>query len=359
MVASSLWTLCHPQAICERVPPVPPPDQPVREAVRAYAALQPGLVAPTEHFVELITTLLDDAGINYLSVTGRTKSVASFAAKAARATDGQLLYADPLNEITDQIGIRVITYVHSDVAAVAELLDDELTILDDRDMGQETASAGGFGYASRHLLVTPTRPTTSRICRRTTNCAATGRACRCARCCSTRGPSSSTTSATRAPCPRSTSPTSTGASPWPPDCSSSPTASSPPSANDSRPLRRASPGDADPSDPRISGQDLAIVPRRAVRRRGLVAHRPLRLDRRASCSSSASPRSTSSPGCSPRSTRDAHHPEDGLPLPGGRRTPPRRRPARHLRPAVRRPERQRHRVGKLTARLEKLNSPDG
>ncbi|MCW2833391.1 MAG: pyrophosphokinae [Nocardioides sp.] len=147
--------------------PVPSPDQPaqlpapaptsrpVREAVRAYAARQPGLVAPTERFVELITILLDDAGINYLSVTGRTKSVASFAAKAARVVDDELLYPDPLNQVTDQIGVRVITYVHSDVAAVAELLDDELTILDDRDMGQETASAGGFGYASRHLLVTP------------------------------------------------------------------------------------------------------------------------------------------------------------------------------------------------------------
>ena len=130
-------------------------DRPVRQAVRAYAARQPGLVAPTEHFVELITTLLDDAGINYLSVTGRTKSVASFAAKAARVVGDELLYPDPLSQITDQIGVRVITYVHSDVAAVAELLDDELTILDDRDMGQETASAGGFGYASRHLLVTP------------------------------------------------------------------------------------------------------------------------------------------------------------------------------------------------------------
>jgi putative GTP pyrophosphokinase len=139
-------------------PPVPPSARPVREAVRAYAALQPGLVKPTEHFVELITTMLDDAGINYLSVTGRTKSVASFAAKAARTVGDELLYPDPLTQVTDQIGVRVITYVHSDVAAVAELLDDELTILDDRDMGQETARAGGFGYASRHLLVTPDAP---------------------------------------------------------------------------------------------------------------------------------------------------------------------------------------------------------
>ena len=36
-------------------------------------------------YVALVTTLLDDAGINYLSVTGRAKCVASFAAKADRA----------------------------------------------------------------------------------------------------------------------------------------------------------------------------------------------------------------------------------------------------------------------------------
>jgi ppGpp synthetase/RelA/SpoT-type nucleotidyltranferase len=127
--------------------------EPVREAVRAYAARQPQLVAATAGWVTLIRTLLDDAGIDYLSVTGRTKSVASFSAKANRTQDGRPMYADPLQEVTDQIGVRVITYVHSDVAAVAELLDDELSILDDRDLGEETARAGRFGYASRHLLV--------------------------------------------------------------------------------------------------------------------------------------------------------------------------------------------------------------
>jgi ppGpp synthetase/RelA/SpoT-type nucleotidyltranferase len=127
--------------------------EPVREAVRAYAARQPQLVAATAGWVTLVRTLLDDAGIDYLSVTGRTKSVASFSAKANRTDGDRLLYPDPLEQITDQIGVRVITYVHSDVAAVAELLDDQLTILDDRDLGEETARSGRFGYASRHLLV--------------------------------------------------------------------------------------------------------------------------------------------------------------------------------------------------------------
>ena len=119
-------------------------QEPVREAVRAYAARQPQLTAATGAYVTLIRTLLDDAGIDYLSVTGRTKSVASFAAKANRTEGDGPLYPDPLSQITDQIGVRVITYVHSDVAAVAELLAEELTLLDDRDLGEETARSGRF-----------------------------------------------------------------------------------------------------------------------------------------------------------------------------------------------------------------------
>jgi predicted RNase H-like nuclease/ppGpp synthetase/RelA/SpoT-type nucleotidyltranferase len=132
----------------------PAADGPVHRAVQTYAALYPDLLAVTDRVVDLVTTLLDDAGINYLSVTGRAKSVASFAAKANRTLDGVPVYSDPLDEITDQIGVRVITYIHSDVTAVAHLLADQLSVLDDRDMGLETAREGRFGYSSRHLLVT-------------------------------------------------------------------------------------------------------------------------------------------------------------------------------------------------------------
>ncbi len=131
----------------------PEAEDPTRSAVREYAAQQPVLRQAADQFVALVTAILDDAGINYLSITGRAKGVTSFAAKAARTVDGVPVYPDPLRDITDQIGVRVITYVHSDVAAVADLLDDQTRVIDDRDMGQETASEGRFGYASRHLLV--------------------------------------------------------------------------------------------------------------------------------------------------------------------------------------------------------------
>ncbi len=136
-----------------RPSPRAPRTDPVQRAVQTYAAQQPVLQEATEGYLDLVTTLLDDAGINYLSVVGRTKTVASFAAKADRTVEGRPVYSDPLEQITDQIGIRVITYLHPDVTAVADLLADQLHVLDDRDMGQETASEGRWGYASRHLLV--------------------------------------------------------------------------------------------------------------------------------------------------------------------------------------------------------------
>ena len=135
----------------------------IAEAVREYAEQRADLRAAADQYVAMVTSALDEAGINYLSVTGRAKSVESFAAKAARLADGRPVFEDPLREITDQIGVRVITYVHSDVQAVADLLEDQVVVYVDRDMGRETAGEGRFGYASRHLLVglDPARETQS------------------------------------------------------------------------------------------------------------------------------------------------------------------------------------------------------
>ncbi len=125
----------------------------VAAAVRTYAAQHDALTRTGHEAVDLVRGILDEAGINYLSVTGRTKTVASFAEKAARTVAGQPMYDDPLAQLTDQIGVRVITYVAGDVDAVADVLAEQIRVTDDRDLGQETADEGRFGYASRHLLL--------------------------------------------------------------------------------------------------------------------------------------------------------------------------------------------------------------
>lgn len=126
---------------------------PVRAAVQEYAAQHAELTLAGQQAVALVQALLDEAGINYLSVTGRTKSIPSFAEKAARTQCGVPLYDDPLTQITDLLGVRVITYVRDDVDAVADVLAEQVIVHDDRDWGLETANQGRFGYASRHLMI--------------------------------------------------------------------------------------------------------------------------------------------------------------------------------------------------------------
>ena len=140
-------------------PVAPTRAQVVAGAVRDYAAHHADLTRVGHEAVDLVRGILDEAGINYLSVTGRTKTVASFAEKAARTAGGKPLYDDPTTQLTDQVGVRVITYVSGDVDAVADVLAEQVRVTDDRDLGQETASEGRFGYASRHLLLDVARDT--------------------------------------------------------------------------------------------------------------------------------------------------------------------------------------------------------
>lgn len=134
----------------------------LQRANATYSSRHPRTVRRTEETVRRIRSIVDDAGINYLSITGRAKTPASFSAKVSRRAE-QLGTTDfdPLVEITDQVGVRIITYTLSDIEPVAQLLADNFTVLEDRDLGLETASEGRFGYASRHMLVSSDPDTTA------------------------------------------------------------------------------------------------------------------------------------------------------------------------------------------------------
>ena len=102
--------------------------------------------------VALVTGILDDAGINYLSISGRAKS--QWRRSRARPSTGwtdQPRYPTRSTEMADQVGVRIVTYLQSDVVAAVDVLGSQFQVLADRDKGQETASKGRFGYASRHL----------------------------------------------------------------------------------------------------------------------------------------------------------------------------------------------------------------
>lgn len=91
--------------------------------------------------------LLEDANINVLSVTYRTKDLNKFLEKIRRKK-----YRDPLNEIEDICGLRIVCYYTSDLNKITSIIKKEFNVLDSVDKSQ-LLGEDEFGYLSRHFIV--------------------------------------------------------------------------------------------------------------------------------------------------------------------------------------------------------------
>lgn len=108
-----------------------------------YAAL-------CDSLVPLIDALLSHSGIRVHSITKRVKDRGSLDRKISK--EGKSYTS--LSEVTDVVGIRIITYLADDVDKVAELIEREFEI--DRDNSVDKRAAldpDRFGYLSLHHVV--------------------------------------------------------------------------------------------------------------------------------------------------------------------------------------------------------------
>ncbi len=99
----------------------------------------------------MLTDVVKQAGIDVVQIDCRTKSVESFIGKLERKSG---TYTDPMRDITDLIGLRVITYYLEDVPKVEALIRDEFTLDEDNcaDPGA-LLDPDRFGYLSTHFVV--------------------------------------------------------------------------------------------------------------------------------------------------------------------------------------------------------------
>lgn len=96
----------------------------------------------------IITENLEQKGIQYHSVTSRGKSLESFNKKAQSEK-----YTDPVNEIKDMAGIRVITYLESDVTKAVDILEDLFDIDKKNSLDQsQLLGSDKLGYRSVHYV---------------------------------------------------------------------------------------------------------------------------------------------------------------------------------------------------------------
>lgn len=98
----------------------------------------------------LCTDLLSVNGVLVHSVSSRTKSVASLSGKISRPDKAY----ESLSDITDLVGIRIITYLESAVLDVARLVEAEFYVDAGRSIDKAKArDPDTFGYSSIHYIV--------------------------------------------------------------------------------------------------------------------------------------------------------------------------------------------------------------
>lgn len=127
-----------------------------RAAVDAYRPLAPlyGEFASTLHGI--IRARLEAADIEVNATDQRGKSIDSFGDKAAKPAeddpDGPK-YRNPVAEITDLAGVRVITNYISTEADVDRVLEAEFEVVEKSNKTDELYQEERFGYQSIHYLV--------------------------------------------------------------------------------------------------------------------------------------------------------------------------------------------------------------
>jgi ppGpp synthetase/RelA/SpoT-type nucleotidyltranferase len=139
--------------------PAPPPfdfDAHRRKAVDGYEAVRDGYAECAEAVRLVLKTVLDVEKINVLSIEARAKEVDSFGEKAITPSDddpAKPKYPDPLLEITDLAGARVITYLLADVERVNTLVEREFEIVEKSTKSGLFGEGQKLGYQSVHFLV--------------------------------------------------------------------------------------------------------------------------------------------------------------------------------------------------------------
>jgi len=84
-------------------------------------------------------------------VTARAKDVDRFIAKAQKVENGSAKYSDPLVQIQDQIGARVVTFYLSDVEKLSKILEGYLAPIEFQKIVPD--SPNEFGYEGKHYIM--------------------------------------------------------------------------------------------------------------------------------------------------------------------------------------------------------------
>ena len=100
---------------------------------------------------ELLGALCEKSSVQVIS--SRVKSEDSFLRKSTKTIDGSFKYDEPLSEIEDLVGVRVICYTLTNVEEICGTIKANFQVLEEIDKAAELAKVGSIGYVSKHFIV--------------------------------------------------------------------------------------------------------------------------------------------------------------------------------------------------------------
>ena len=127
-----------------------------RTAVEEYLRVRPQYEAFSMAVREILVQALMSNDIAVNSIEARAKEPESFGTKAGAPSENDPStpkYLNPLRDITDLAGVRIITFFPSAVKSVGACIHEEFEVLEHTDLGRTLLQEERFGYHSEHYLV--------------------------------------------------------------------------------------------------------------------------------------------------------------------------------------------------------------
>jgi len=122
---------------------------------KEYRRIQPIYLSLSETVKNILKHAIPN-DVSVHSIEFRAKKVESFLNKAVKHDESDInkpKYEDPLSQITDLAGIRVIVFFPKSLERIGDAIRDEFDVTWMKDIGEERFAEGKFGYQSIHYLV--------------------------------------------------------------------------------------------------------------------------------------------------------------------------------------------------------------
>lgn len=124
----------------------------IKTQIDQYKARRPMYEAFVENLHTLLNQLLKTNGLDFVTIESRAKTVESFEDKIQRPDKD---YVDPINELTDLAGLRIVAYQLADVDAISSIVRESFEIDKENSVDKtKILEADRFGYLSIHYVIT-------------------------------------------------------------------------------------------------------------------------------------------------------------------------------------------------------------